>query len=95
MGGRPAPGRASSVVGEAGDHLVDHLILALGARQQLDGPIVGQMADEPAVVELPHRLVAEAARHGRHIGDMRAIAHRRHGRVDVAQRELGMRMDVE
>src|SRR5690606_22909702 len=60
-----------------------------------DGPILRQMPDEPAVVELPHRLAPQASGHGRHVGDMRAIAHRRHGGVDIVRDARGRAMHVE
>src|SRR4051812_128260 len=53
------------------------------------------MPDEPTIVEAPHLVAAVAPGHGRDIGDMRRIAHRRHGGIDVARLELGGAMSVE
>src|SRR4029079_9913838 len=53
------------------------------------------MADEPGLVKFAHCLGPVPAGHHRHMGDMWSRAHRRHGGVDVARLELGVRMGVE
>ena len=53
------------------------------------------MADEPGLVEAPHVFAAIAAGHRRHMRQVRRLAHRGHGRFDVARLELGVGMGVE
>ena len=53
------------------------------------------MANEPCLIEPPHRVRSVAAGHDGDMGDMRIGAHRDHGRIDVAHLELGVGMGVE
>ena len=87
--------RHLAIVGEGENQLVDQLGLADRARHQRDVGVFRPMADEPGLIEAPHRVRPVTAGHHRDVGDVRGSAHGGHGRLDVARLELGCDVGVE
>jgi hypothetical protein len=82
-------------VGEAHDHLVDHLVGAHGAAHRNDLGVSRPVSDEAPVVEVGDRLSADAAHHRRHVVDEGLGGHRRHCRLDVLGDEFSSHMLIE
>jgi hypothetical protein len=79
-------------VGEGYDQLLDDLVLSHRARDTRELDVRRkELSDKVIAIKCPYAVTPHSSRHGRHVMEMRIIAHGGHGCIQITS-ELGTYM---